>query len=105
MNIAHNHPATHAGSWMDQITRVDASPSVQGRPAWRPGEEILMERAIKRPRIVTIQLSIINIQISLRPRRTGGQEHKLAGLVARGQMARTLGRERDMAFTHLILRG
>jgi len=105
MNIAHNHPATHAGSWMDQTARVDASMSVQGRPAWRSGEEILMERAIKRPRIVTIQLSIINIQISLRPRRDGGQEHKLASLVERGRMARTLRRERDMAFTHLILRG
>jgi hypothetical protein len=105
MNIAHNHPATHAGSWMDQMARVDASTSVQGRPAWRSGEEILMERAIKRPRIVTIQLSIINIQISLRPRRNSGQEHRLDSLVERGQMARTLRRERDMALTHLMLRG
>jgi hypothetical protein len=105
MNIAHNHPATHAGSWMDQIARVDASSSVQGRPAWRPGEELLMERAIKRPRMVTIQLSIVNIQISLRPRRDSDQEHKLADLVERGQMARTLRRERDMAYTHLLLRG
>ena len=105
MNIAHNHPATHAGSWMDQKARVDASMSVQGRPVWRSGEEILMERAIKRPRIVTIQLSIINIQISLRPRRDRDQEHKLERLVERSQMARTLRRERDIAFTHLTLRG
>jgi hypothetical protein len=64
-----------------------------------------MEHAIKRPRMVTIQLSIVNIQISLRPRRDGDREHKLAGIVERGQLARTLRRERDLAFTHLMLRG
>lgn len=105
MRTSLGRPATHAGLWIDQTIRGSVTLSGSGRIVWRPEEEIAMEQAMKRSRIMTIRLLRLDVEIRLHPRLAAGRESKLSRIVAYLALTRTLAREHEAAHTRLMLRG
>ena len=63
MNVAHNSPATHAGPWLDQTARIYASTSGERRPSpAAPEEEDAMDRSLRRPRVATLLLAMLELE-------------------------------------------
>jgi hypothetical protein len=104
MHASHSSPATHAGPWIDQTARIYARTSGDGR-AWAPEEEDAMERSLRRPRVVTLHLAMLNVEISLRSRRHVRRRAELLDLYEHERTVRTLAGERETAMARWMLGG
>jgi hypothetical protein len=105
MHASHSSPATHAGPWIDQTARIYARTSGEGRSVWAPEEEDAMERSLRRPRVVTLHLAMLNVEISLRSRRHVRRRAELLDLYERERTARSLSGEREVALARWMLGG
>ncbi len=98
MSTSQNRPATHAGPWNDLTARETVSTPVQGRIAWRPEEELAMERAVKRSRIACIDFLNITVEIRRQPRSDRARMGRIGRAAQRARRREEIAR--DQTLTH-----
>ena len=64
-----------------------------------------MERSLRRPRVVTLHVAMLNVEISLRSRRHVRRRAELLDLYEHARTARALAGEREAAMARWMLGG